>query len=111
MRRDRQIILPHEGLIDVVEVVLGQLRVAIDVERRWDVIVTQVRELVSRGAPWGEMVDLVGRAAPWGFLLYWTNDVMLDLLRFGLVAAPLVLTLAFSQQRAYAFATCSNNAC
>jgi hypothetical protein len=36
---------------------------------------TQVRELVSRGAPWGEMVDLVGRAAPWGFLLYWTNDV------------------------------------
>ena len=23
---------------------------------------TQVRELVSRGAPWGEMVDLVGRA-------------------------------------------------
>jgi hypothetical protein len=35
----------------------------------------QVRELVSRGAPWGEMVDLVGRAAPWGFLLYWTNDV------------------------------------
>jgi hypothetical protein len=33
------------------------------------------------------------------------------LLRFGLVAAPLVLTLAFSQQRAYAFATCSNNAC
>jgi hypothetical protein len=35
----------------------------------------QVRELVSRGAPWGEMVDLVGRVAPWGFLLYWTNDV------------------------------------
>src|SRR5271167_4966099 len=35
----------------------------------------QVRELVSRGAPWGEMVDLVGRTAPWGFLLYWTNDV------------------------------------
>src|SRR5580698_8806154 len=35
----------------------------------------QVRELVSRGAPWSEMVDLVGRAAPWGFLLYWTNDV------------------------------------
>jgi hypothetical protein len=34
-----------------------------------------VRELVSRGAPWGEMVDLVGRSAPWGFLLYWTNDV------------------------------------
>jgi hypothetical protein len=35
----------------------------------------QVRELVSRGAPWGEMIDLVGRTAPWGFLLYWTNDV------------------------------------
>jgi hypothetical protein len=35
----------------------------------------QVRELLSRGAPWGEMVDLVGRTAPWGFLLYWTNDV------------------------------------
>jgi hypothetical protein len=35
----------------------------------------QVRELVSRGAPWGEMVDLVGRTAPCGFLLYWTNDV------------------------------------
>jgi hypothetical protein len=35
----------------------------------------QVRELVSRGAPWGEMVDLVGRTAPFGFLLYWTNDV------------------------------------
>lgn len=35
----------------------------------------QVRELVIRGAPWGEMVDLVGRTAPWGFLLYWTNDV------------------------------------
>jgi hypothetical protein len=35
----------------------------------------QVRELVSRGAPWGEMVDLVERTAPWGFLLYWTNDV------------------------------------
>jgi hypothetical protein len=35
----------------------------------------QVRELVSRGAPWGEMVDLVGRTAPWGFLRYWTNDV------------------------------------
>jgi hypothetical protein len=36
----------------------------------------QVRELVSRGAPWGEMVDLVERTAPWGFLLYWTNDVV-----------------------------------
>ena len=35
----------------------------------------QVRELVSRGAPWGEMVDLVGRTAPWGFLRYWSNDV------------------------------------
>ncbi len=35
----------------------------------------QVRELVSRGSPWGEMVDLVQRAAPWGFLIYWTNDV------------------------------------
>lgn len=35
----------------------------------------QVRELVSRGAPWGEMLDLVGRTAPWGFLRYWTNDV------------------------------------
>src|SRR5271169_994319 len=35
----------------------------------------QVRELVSRGAPWGEMVDLVGRTAPWGFRLYWTKDV------------------------------------
>jgi hypothetical protein len=35
----------------------------------------QVRDLVSRGAPWGEMVDLVGRTAPWGFLRYWTNDV------------------------------------
>ncbi len=35
----------------------------------------QVRDLVNRGAPWGEMVDLVGRTAPWGFLLYWTNDV------------------------------------
>jgi hypothetical protein len=37
--------------------------------------IDHVRELVSRGAPWGEMVDLVGRTAPWGFLLYWTNDV------------------------------------
>jgi hypothetical protein len=35
----------------------------------------QVRELVSQGAPWGEMVDLIERAAPWGFLIYWTNDV------------------------------------
>jgi hypothetical protein len=35
----------------------------------------QVRDLVSRGAPWGEMVDLVGRTAPWAFLRYWTNDV------------------------------------
>jgi len=35
----------------------------------------QVRDLVSRGTPWGEMVDLVGRTAPWGFLRYWTNDV------------------------------------
>ena len=35
----------------------------------------QVREMVGRGAPWGEMVDLVERAAPWGFLVYWTNDV------------------------------------
>jgi hypothetical protein len=35
----------------------------------------QVRELLSRGAPWGEMVDLIRRAAPWGFLIYWTNDV------------------------------------
>jgi hypothetical protein len=35
----------------------------------------QVRELVSRGAPWGEMVDLVGRTAPRGFLRYWANDV------------------------------------
>jgi hypothetical protein len=35
----------------------------------------QVRELVSRGSPWGEMVDLVQRSAPWGFLRYWTNDV------------------------------------
>src|ERR1700733_3740917 len=35
----------------------------------------QVRELVSRGSPWGDMVDLVQRAAPWGFLIYWTNDV------------------------------------
>jgi hypothetical protein len=35
----------------------------------------QVRELLSQGAPWGEMVDLIRRAAPWGFLIYWTNDV------------------------------------
>jgi hypothetical protein len=35
----------------------------------------QVRELVTRAAPWGEMVDLVEKAAPWGFLIYWTNDV------------------------------------
>jgi hypothetical protein len=35
----------------------------------------QVRELVSRGAAWGEMVDLVGRTAPWEFLRYWSNDV------------------------------------
>jgi hypothetical protein len=35
----------------------------------------QVRELVSQGSPWGEMVDLIQRIAPWGFLIYWTNDV------------------------------------
>jgi hypothetical protein len=35
----------------------------------------QVRELLTRRSPWGEMVDLVERVAPWGFLIYWTNDV------------------------------------
>jgi hypothetical protein len=35
----------------------------------------QVRELVSGGAPRGQMVDVIERAAPWGFLMYWTNDV------------------------------------
>ncbi len=37
--------------------------------------IEQVRELESRNAPWGEMVDLIDRAAPWGFLIYWANDV------------------------------------
>jgi hypothetical protein len=35
----------------------------------------QVRELLSRNSPWGEMEDLIERSAPWGFLLYWTNEV------------------------------------
>ncbi len=33
------------------------------------------------------------------------------LVRMGMVAVPLVLTLAFAEQKALAFQSCSNNAC
>jgi uncharacterized protein (DUF302 family) len=34
-----------------------------------------VADLVSRRAPWSEMVDLIERSAPHGFLIYFRNDV------------------------------------
>lgn len=39
------------------------------------VSVDAVAELVSRKAPWHDMVDLVERSAPHGFLTYFRNDV------------------------------------
>ena len=35
----------------------------------------QVEALVTRGAPWSEMVELIENAAPFGFLIYWRNDL------------------------------------
>lgn len=34
-----------------------------------------VSDLVSRGAPWSEMVEFIDAAAPHGFLVYFRNDV------------------------------------
>lgn len=34
-----------------------------------------VADLVSRTAPWSEMVDLIERSAPHGFLIYFRNDL------------------------------------
>jgi Domain of unknown function DUF302 len=40
-----------------------------------DLPVGRVKELVSEGAPWSEMVDFIGEVAPFGFLIYFRNDV------------------------------------
>jgi uncharacterized protein (DUF302 family) len=40
-----------------------------------DVPLAAVSDLVSRGAPWSEMLDLIERSAPHGFLIYFRNDV------------------------------------
>ena len=40
-----------------------------------DVPLKAIGELVSRRAPWSEMVDLIERSAPHGFLIYFRNDV------------------------------------
>jgi uncharacterized protein (DUF302 family) len=40
-----------------------------------DLPLAAVSELVSRRAPWSDMVDLIERSAPHGFLVYFRNDV------------------------------------
>ncbi len=40
-----------------------------------DLPLGEVRELLSRDAPWQEMVDLIDARAPNGFLIYFRNDV------------------------------------
>ena len=40
-----------------------------------DLPLEEMRELLSRGAPWQEMVDLIDARAPNGFLIYFRNDV------------------------------------
>ncbi len=40
-----------------------------------DLPLEAVADLVSRNAPWSEMVELIGRSAPHGFLIYFRNDV------------------------------------
>jgi uncharacterized protein (DUF302 family) len=40
-----------------------------------DLPLTAVADLVSRRAPWWEMVELIERSAPHGFLIYFRNDV------------------------------------
>jgi uncharacterized protein (DUF302 family) len=40
-----------------------------------DLPVAAVSDLVSRKAPWSEMIDLIDATAPHGFLIYFRNDV------------------------------------
>jgi hypothetical protein len=40
-----------------------------------DLPAAAVNDLVSRNAPWSEMLSLVDQAAPYGFLIYFRNDV------------------------------------
>ncbi len=40
-----------------------------------DLPLGEVQELLSRGAPWQEMIDLIDARAPNGFLIYFRNDV------------------------------------
>jgi hypothetical protein len=40
-----------------------------------DLPVAAVVDLVSRRAPWSDMVELIERSAPHGFLIYFRNDV------------------------------------
>lgn len=40
-----------------------------------DVPLDAVADLVSRNAPWSEMLELIERSAPYGFLIYFRNDV------------------------------------
>jgi hypothetical protein len=40
-----------------------------------DLPLQAVEDLVSRRAPWSEMVELIDRSAPHGFLIYFRNDV------------------------------------
>ena len=40
-----------------------------------DLPVAAVAELVSRRAPWSDMVELIERSAPHGFLIYFRNEV------------------------------------
>ena len=40
-----------------------------------DLPLREVQELLSRGAPWQEMIDLINARAPNGFLIYFRNDV------------------------------------
>jgi uncharacterized protein (DUF302 family) len=40
-----------------------------------DLPLAAVEDLVSRNAPWSEMVELIERSAPHGFLIYFRNDV------------------------------------
>jgi uncharacterized protein (DUF302 family) len=40
-----------------------------------DLPVAAVEDLISRKAPWSEMLELIDRSAPHGFLIYFRNDV------------------------------------